>query len=175
MSEPAVIELKDGRRWIVHDGVLFGADVEVATWTQATLDGGVVQTLFTALGILQPGVRPEQINEDTVMTVLAGGAIFFNHHHEDGCSDITVTVANYDERTGHPSVIRRVLAYPFQQLKVRRITAEIHAGNERSIRNATALGFREEGRKRRAGPNGTDIVIMGLLPDECAIWKDEAA
>jgi RimJ/RimL family protein N-acetyltransferase len=63
--------------------------------------------------------------------------------------------------------IRSALAYPFQQLKLKRITAAIRADNEPALAIAKRNGFVEEGRKRKAAGD-CDEVIMGLLAEECA-------
>jgi RimJ/RimL family protein N-acetyltransferase len=65
-----------------------------------------------------------------------------------------------------------VLNYPFGVLKVRHITARCDASNGIAIRNVTMIGFREEGRQRRVGRNGGDVIIYGLLPDECPFWSE---
>lgn len=56
--------------------------------------------------------------------------------------------------------------YPFSQLKLERVTAQIEASNMRAIAFAEKLGFRFEGRKRRAFGD-EDELIFGMLRSEC--------
>ncbi|MGA7814330.1 GNAT family N-acetyltransferase [Caballeronia sp.] len=60
-------------------------------------------------------------------------------------------------------------SYGFNEMKVNRISADIHPLNEPSIRLLRALGFVEEGRARQAGYWGGeyhDLVQFGLLRQE---------
>lgn len=63
-------------------------------------------------------------------------------------------------------VLRAVFGYPFEQLKLKRVTATMRADNEAAIALAKRNGFVEEGRKRRAFGD-CDEVVMGLLPEDC--------
>ena len=67
----------------------------------------------------------------------------------------------------------QVLSYPFEQLKCRRITALVEMKDKRSRRMVQRLGFREEGKLRKAGPKG-DIVVYGLLPSELRLKHENA-
>lgn len=131
---------------IAIDGVLYGADQLVARYVNDLCGAGFEPgNVDAALGILGPDG-------------LIGGVVFSNHLAR---LDITVTVACQSIMCGHPRIIARILAYPFEQLGLQRVTAEIEASNLRSLRNARAMGFVEEGVKR-----GTDVVVLGLLRDE---------
>ena len=57
--------------------------------------------------------------------------------------------------------------YPFRQLKCVRITAPVAEDNSDAIRFLVRLGFKEEGRLRRALPDGRDRLIYGILKEEC--------
>lgn len=65
-----------------------------------------------------------------------------------------------------------LFAYPFVQLKMRRVTAMIGAKNEASRRFVEHIGFKKEG----VCPHGLaddDLVIMGLLRAECRYLPKE--
>jgi RimJ/RimL family protein N-acetyltransferase len=130
----------------VEGGVLYGADQIVARLVNEKCGGefepGVIQA---ALGILSSDG-------------LVGGVIFSNYMPG---RDITISVAVEGKRLWRPHLLARCLAYPFWQLELPRVTAEIDAANERSLRNALKLGFIPEGRKR-----GIDVCVMGLLRSE---------
>jgi len=63
--------------------------------------------------------------------------------------------------------IVRVFAYPFVQMHLNRLTAEIPATNRAAVRLCQHFGFRPEGAKRKACHDGSDELIFGLLREEC--------
>lgn len=78
--------------------------------------------------------------------------------------DISVSVAV--DPAGRPGVRRLLTAcrrYVFDQLGCARVSAAIRADNTASLSNAQRLGFAVEGVKRRAAPDGGDVVMLGLL------------
>lgn len=60
--------------------------------------------------------------------------------------------------------------YPFDQLKVRRITAMVEEWNAKSHSFCEHLGFKLEGRLRHGATDGGDVLIMGMLSGECR-WR----
>jgi RimJ/RimL family protein N-acetyltransferase len=60
-----------------------------------------------------------------------------------------------------------VFRYPFEQLRVRRITGKTPASNQASLDFQKSLGFTVEGLCRKAMPNGEDMVITGMLKEDC--------
>lgn len=158
-------------------GVVTGATAQVALWTNQRLGQGLVLVPCVAIGVIHPTVRDEQVDELNLPNQLVAGVIFYNYRNDHEGSEVYLSVHTDASVTGHPSVIRKVLEYPFERWKVRRLTAEILSTNTRSIRNAQMLGFKLEGVKRQAGANGADIQIYGLLPEECPIWtgREKAA
>ena len=63
--------------------------------------------------------------------------------------------------------IVHVFAYAFHQCYFRRLTAFVSAKNEPSLKIVRQFGFQEEGRARSAGRDGEDVVMFGLLREEC--------
>ena len=61
--------------------------------------------------------------------------------------------------------------YPFEQLGCRRITGLVPARNEAAQAFDEHLGFRLEGRVRQILPNGEDLIIYGMLREECRFLK----
>lgn len=61
--------------------------------------------------------------------------------------------------------ILEVFAYPFSQLQCQRVTALIDKKNYRARKMVQRLGFKEEGKLRKASDRG-DMFIYGLLPEE---------
>jgi RimJ/RimL family protein N-acetyltransferase len=66
-------------------------------------------------------------------------------------------------------VMRAMVDYGFDELKLQRIELHVLADNERAIAVYRKLGFREEGRLRRAVFKGArlhDVLVMAVLSDE---------
>jgi L-amino acid N-acyltransferase YncA len=63
--------------------------------------------------------------------------------------------------------LRIAFAYPFQHLNCKRITGLVRADNLKAQRFDEHLGFRLEGRMRQAAADGTDMLVYGMLSDEC--------
>lgn len=163
---PAVAQ----RPVMVVDGILYGADALVAAWVSDRLGAQVPLVPYTAFAVCAEGTPDGPVNDLSKIFIIAG-VYWFNHYTGPDQFDISVAVASDDAVAGRPSAIRKILDYPFKDLKVPRITAEINATNERALRQAEKLGFQIEGIKRKAGAGGTDITILGLLPEECPLWK----
>lgn len=64
-------------------------------------------------------------------------------------------------------------AYPFLQLGLARVTGLVAASNEAALKFDEHLGFEREGYHRKAGPNGTDLISMGLLRESCRFIPKE--
>lgn len=56
---------------------------------------------------------------------------------------------------------------PFVAWGVRHISCAIEASNIRSLALCSNMGFIEEGRLRQSAINGEDVIMMGLLKNEC--------
>jgi RimJ/RimL family protein N-acetyltransferase len=63
-------------------------------------------------------------------------------------------------------LINMVLRYPFEQLKCQRCTVICRKDNRKARKMAQQLGFKQEGKVRRADEDGSDMFIYGLLPEE---------
>jgi RimJ/RimL family protein N-acetyltransferase len=129
----------------VVDGVLYGADDLVGEWINARMGDSKPDVPFVAMGVFH-GDR------------IALGTMFFNQQDAD------ITVAFAAEPKGCKTrAIARIMAYPFLELGLPRVTAEIPLSNKASIRFAEGLGFVREGVKRRAAPDGGHVGVFGLL------------
>lgn len=62
---------------------------------------------------------------------------------------------------------RMCAAYPFNQLGLRRVTATIREFNHEARKALEHLGFQLEGRMRQACRDGSDMLLYGILKDEC--------
>lgn len=107
-----------------------------------------------------------------------------------GTPDDIRAVAIYERWSGNDCVVhlvsdrrpgwlsRRFLAagfaYPFVQAGLRRITGLVPASNERALRLNQHFGYRQEGRLRHAADDGGDLIIMGMLREDCPYISQEA-
>jgi RimJ/RimL family protein N-acetyltransferase len=64
-------------------------------------------------------------------------------------------------------ILTPIAAYPFIQCKFRRASCAIAAPNRRALALAERVGFRREGLIREGGPEGEDLVLLGMLRREC--------
>ncbi len=60
-----------------------------------------------------------------------------------------------------------IFEYPFNFLKVERITVCVAADNCDSCRLVEHMGFKREGLVRRGAPDKGDLIIYGMLREEC--------
>jgi RimJ/RimL family protein N-acetyltransferase len=94
---------------------------------------------------------------------LIAGVVFDNYRR----TNVEVTIASDDPAWCRKGVLAGLFAYPYETLRVRRITALIPAGNERSIKLCKGLGFTAEGVHRALFPDGSDGISLGLLRENC--------
>lgn len=64
-------------------------------------------------------------------------------------------------------ILRIAFEYPFKACDCARVTGWVAADNEDALRFDKHLGFREEGRMRKALPGGRDLLLLGMLKEEC--------
>lgn len=96
--------------------------------------------------------------------VLVGGAAF------DTFSDRECVIhlaSDGSKRWISREFIVHVFSYVFHQCNFRRITAFVSANNAPSLKIVQQFGFKEEGRARCAGADGEDVLMFGLLREEC--------
>ena len=129
--------------------LLHGADDYVGGWINEQISGEMTLPTgpFTAIGAIKN-------NE------LIAGIMFFNRQP----NDITVALV-VDRLFTAPRIVASVMRYPFIQLGLNRVSAEIAASNKRCIRMAEGMGFELEGIKSAAADDGGNLMIYGLMKD----------
>lgn len=65
------------------------------------------------------------------------------------------------------SFLRACFEWPFHYLKVARVTGLVRADQPDVMKFDEHLGFKREGVLRKAEPDGTDLIIYGMLREEC--------
>jgi RimJ/RimL family protein N-acetyltransferase len=144
---------------IFNGRCVYGARSDVAAYVEArtAIQFGVDASQIEAIGIVDADLR------------LIGGVVYSEFHGHDIRASIAV-----ERRALSRSVLHQIFAYPFLQLAVRRITCLVRAGNDASARLAKKLGFTQEGIARQADATGEDLIIFGILRNECR-WIEGAA
>ncbi len=166
------ITTSDKLPYVDANGIIWHVDDLVAAWLCDRLKTNMPEVAYVAFGIAKEGT-PEGIVRDLTQLFVVGGVMWYNHcRGEEGAEhDISVAVA-LDESVvfKRKSAVRALLEYPFSTLKVPRISITVNETNEPALKQAEKLGFKIEGIKRKAGSRGTDMVHLGLLPEECPFW-----
>lgn len=86
--------------------------------------------------------------------------------------DIRASIVSVNKRWATRYSLSVLFAYPFHQLKVRRMTSVIAKRNKASRSLCERLGFRLEGTIRQ-GVEGDDLCVYGILKSEVK-WLREA-
>lgn len=84
--------------------------------------------------------------------------------------NIECSIAADNPRWAARGIIRAILSYPFEQLRVPRVTAMVAEKNMRSRKMLERLGFVTEGRIRACLEGGEDMLITGMLREEANKW-----
>ena len=66
-------------------------------------------------------------------------------------------------------LIDNAIIYTFGQLKVKRVTGYVNSDNEKALKLDMHIGFNIEGIMKQSGPQGQDIYILVLWPENC--WR----
>ena len=61
----------------------------------------------------------------------------------------------------------RVFAYPFLQLNCNRVTGLVREDNIVAQKFDEHIGFKREGLIRKGATDGADIILYGMLKEEC--------
>lgn len=98
---------------------------------------------------------------------ILAGVVF--HDYSPTYRNIQVSIAAETPKWATRNTISRIMAYPFSQLKVNRVTSLIREGNSRSLKLCEGLGFKREGIVRK-GFGDDNAIILGLLRTEAPDW-----
>jgi RimJ/RimL family protein N-acetyltransferase len=92
------------------------------------------------------------------------GVLFQNHC---GPNVLMHVASDGSRRWMTPAYLCASFRYPFESLGVRRITGLVRADNYAAQKFDEHLGFVREGLMRHAAADGTDMIVYGLLKEDC--------
>lgn len=131
--------------------VVYGEDRRVCDWVAPQIDEDEFGDDAVGIGLEKDGE-------------LIAGVVFNNYNK----LNIHMHVA---AKKGTNWLNRQYLtccfAYPFVQLGVNRVTGLVRVDNLPAQKFDEHLGFKREGIVRRACPDGTDMILYGMLREEC--------
>lgn len=136
-------------RWFVY-----GQDIAVAQWVSERIPHSNYPGGFSAIGIAE---------DDK----LIAGVIYHNWIKRYG--NIEISMAADTPRWATPEALKRLLWYPFRELRCRRVTTCTPASNKRALRFNYGIGFQKEGRIRQ-GYGTEDMIIAGMTYSEAKKW-----
>ena len=137
--------------------ILLGADELVSEMVAARIPHmrGKTFGACTALGVVRGGY-------------LLGGVVYHNYTGHD----IQASLAFDRPGWALPGTLRALFGYPFNDLKVSRMTAIIGRKNKRSRKLCEGLGFKLEGVHAKGLDGFQDAMTFGLLKENCRWIKD---
>jgi len=131
--------------------VVYEPQAEMIAWAEARISGNTFRNDARAIGVVRDGA-------------LCGVVVFDNFSVGQCCLSVA---SDGSRRWITREFLIRVFAYPFLQLKHWRLTCLVSASNEPSLRLCEHFGWKREGLIRRGAPDGSDMILLGLLREEC--------
>ena len=131
--------------------LIYGQDERVCAWVGPLVDEPNFGPDASAIGMEQDGV-------------LIAGVVF--NHYTGGSINMHIA-ALPGKRWATRQALFAAFAYPFIQLKCNRVTGFVREDNFAAQRFDEHLGFRREGLIRRACVDGTNMILYGMLREEC--------
>jgi len=98
------------------------------------------------------------------------GAVVYNHFSQYSCCAHIAGLPGKMWMT--PEFLYAIFDYPFNGMKLQRITGLVPERNERAAKFDEHLGFKYEGKMRNALPDGEGLLVYGMLKEECR-WISE--
>lgn len=136
----------------MSDRYIYGQDAEMAAWGAAQIcGGGCFPGDAKAIGLERKGK-------------LVAVTLWYGFEVRNCRMSIATNRARF---CATRELLFRSFAYPFLQLDFPRVTCMVDEGDDSIVCLAERLGFKPEGRMRRAAPQGRDVLVFGMLRDEC--------
>lgn len=131
---------------------------QLVTWADHVIEGGNFRDDAVAIGL----VDGEEVK----------GVIVYEGFTASNCN---MHVAS--DLSGHwitRELLFTAFAYPFIQCGLRRVTGLVPSKNTRALDFDLKLGFTPEGKMRHFLPDGDDMIILGMLREDCPFISKEA-
>lgn len=129
---------------------IYGQDDRVSRWVAERIDEEFIGKVNT-LGLEEDG------------KLIAG--VVFNQYTGPGI--MAHVAADPTKRWMNRDFLYRAFAYPFIQLECRRVTGLVRVDNLPAQKFDEHLGFKREGVLRQACDDGSDLIVYGMLREEC--------
>lgn len=137
--------------------LIVNRDEWVGPWVASRIKGFTFSSQYSAIGLAGPTGD------------LIAGCIYdeYREHH-----DINMHLAAMPgSRWMNREFLREGFRYPFLYLDCKRVTGLVRADNEAAQRLDEHLGFTLEGVLRRKCIDGADLLVYGMLREECRWLK----
>lgn len=138
--------------------LVFGHHEAVARWVSHQL-GGMDFGPCLAVGVF-----------DDVAGDLVAGVVYNRYHRDRHTGDphmLEASIAATTPAWATRGVLAGIFAYPFEDIGVQRLQATVRRRNKHARRFVERLGFKYEGKGRRAWSRTEDAIVYSMLPDEC--------
>lgn len=131
--------------------VIYGQNERVLAWVGARVDERTFGHDAVGIGLEEDG------------ELIAGVA--YNMYTEASICMHVAAVPN--KRWMTRDFLWRCFAYPFLQLECNRVTGLVREDNLVAQKFDEHLGFKREGLIRKGSTDGTNIILYGMLKEEC--------
>lgn len=133
-------------KWVTSE-----CEETLGKWAMSKMKYGYTWGAFRAIGL---------ISETEILAT-----VIYNEFYFTGCA---IHIAAVEGSTwANKAFLKAAFEYPFIQLKYERLTGYVPADNHAARRLDEHLGFKQEGILRRFLPDGEDVIVYGMLKDEC--------
>lgn len=131
--------------------VVYGQDARVIEWVGQRVDEDEFLSGAVGIGLEEDG------------ELIAG--VVFNMYNKAGICMHVAAVPG--KRWMTKDFLWRVFAYPFLQLNCNRVTGLVREDNIVAQKFDEHIGFKREGLIRKGATDGADIILYGMLKEEC--------
>jgi RimJ/RimL family protein N-acetyltransferase len=131
--------------------VVYGQDARVIEWVGQRVDEDEFPSGSIGIGLEEDG------------ELIAG--VVFNMYTKAGiCMHVAAAPG---KRWMTKDYLWRVFAYPFLQLNCNRVTGLVREDNIVAQKFDEHIGFKREGLIRKGATDGSNIILYGMLKEEC--------
>lgn len=139
--------------------VVYEPQAEMIAWAEERISDNQFRPDARAIGVARDGA-------------LCGVVVFDNFSVGQCCLSVA---SDGSRRWVTREFLIRVFAYPFIQLSYRRVTCLVAASNSNSLRLCEHFGWTREGVLRHGTPSGEDMILLGMLREECRYLPERMA